>query len=149
MATEEGIVVRSDAFGTWVRAQKTGACESCASRGSCHSLGGGDDQEVSVLNPIGARIGDRVLIRMESSALLKASFLIYLFPVLMLMLGAGLGEWISQASRLETSLPAAIAGFGSLAAGLFIMKIVANRIARRPDYQPRIVRVIRVPEPHR
>jgi sigma-E factor negative regulatory protein RseC len=143
MATEEAIVIRIDASGTWVKARRSGACESCTSKGACHTLGGGDENEVAALNPVGAKAGDSVLLRMETSSLLKASFLIYLFPILMLMLGAGLGEWISRSSHMETSALAAIIGFGSLAAGLLIMKVIANRIAKKPDYQPRIVRVIR------
>jgi sigma-E factor negative regulatory protein RseC len=143
MATEEGVVIRIDSSGTWVKTRRTGACESCSSRGACHTLGGGrEEMEVSVLNPIGARPGDGVLLRMETSSLLKASFLIYLFPILMLMLGAGAGEWIARAFRIESPLPAAIMGFGALGAGLFIMKSVGSRLGTKSQYRPRIVRIV-------
>ena len=146
MANEEGVVIRADASGTWVKTLRSDACESCASQGTCHSLGGGKEMEVSAVNRIGARIGDRVVLKMDTLPFLKGTFLVYLFPILLLVAGAGLGEWISSSSNLQSPLPSILFGFSGLAVGLVIMKIIANRLVKRDDYRPRIARVIgRVP----
>lgn len=145
MASEEGIVVRIDAAGAWVKTIRGDACESCSSKAGCHALGGGEEMEVAVVNPIGARVGERVVIKMDTPAFLKGTFLIYVFPILLLVGGAAVGEWISPSSAAASPLPSIGCAFGGLALGLVLMKIIANRLARRDDYRPRIVRVIARP----
>jgi sigma-E factor negative regulatory protein RseC len=141
VATEQGVVVRIDAAGAWVKTVRSEACDSCASKGACHTMGGGKEMEVAVLNPIGARVGDRVVIKLGTSPFLKATFLVYMFPVLLLVVGAAAGEWISRSAGLGSPLPSALLGFGSLAAGLLFMRIIARRLAEKAEYRPRITRV--------
>jgi len=114
VASEEGVVIRVDASGTWVKTIRSDACDSCSSKSSCHSLGGGKEMEVAAINPIGARVGDRVVLKMDSAAFLKGTFLIYMFPVLLLVAGAALGEWTSAAFDLHPPLPSILFGFGGL-----------------------------------
>lgn len=142
MANEEGIVIRADASEAWVKTLRSDACESCASKGACHSLGGGKEMEVSAVNRIGARVGDRVVLKMDTLPFLKGTFLVYLFPILLLVIGAGLGEWISLSSNQPSSLASILSAFCGLALGLFLMKTIANRLAKRDDYRPRIARVL-------
>jgi sigma-E factor negative regulatory protein RseC len=141
VATEQAVVVRIDAAGAWVKTVRSEACDSCASKGACHTMGGGKEMEVAVLNPIGARAGDRVVIKLGTSPFLKATFLVYMFPVLLLVVGAAAGEWISRSAGLGSPLPSALLGFGSLAAGLVFMRIIARRLAEKAEYRPRISRV--------
>ena len=49
MNTEEGVVIRIDAKNAWIKTVKTGACESCSSRGACNTLGGGKEMEVEAM----------------------------------------------------------------------------------------------------
>ena len=142
MATEEGVVIRRDASGTWVKTLRSGACDSCSSKAACHSMGGGKEMEVAAVNTIGARVGDRVVIKMDTAPFLKATFLVYLFPILLLVVGAAAGEWISRSSGIDSPWPAALLGFGSLAVGLLLMTIIAGRLAKKDAYRPRISRVI-------
>jgi sigma-E factor negative regulatory protein RseC len=142
LASEEGVVIRVDGSGTWVKTVRSGACESCSSKASCHSMGGGQEMEVTADNPIGARVGDRVVLKMATASLLKGSFLVYMFPILLLVVGAALGEWISRASGVESSVPSAGIGFGSLAVGLFLMRTIARRMGEKAEYRPRISRVV-------
>jgi sigma-E factor negative regulatory protein RseC len=141
VATEQGVVVRIDAAGAWVKTVRSEACDSCNSKGACHTMGGGKEMEVAVLNPIGARVGDRVVIKLGTSPFLKATFLVYMFPALLLVVGAAAGEWISRSAGLGSPLPSALLGFGSLAAGLLFMRIIARRLAEKAEYRPRITRV--------
>jgi sigma-E factor negative regulatory protein RseC len=142
VATEQGVVVRIDAAGTWVKTVRSGACDDCSSKGVCHTLGGGKETEVAAVNLIGARVGDRVVLKLETSSFLKATFLVYMFPILMLVVGAAAGEWISRSAGLGSPLPSAVLGFGFLAAGLLLMRIIAGRLAKKNEYRPRIYKVI-------
>jgi sigma-E factor negative regulatory protein RseC len=142
VASEEGVVTRIDAAGTWVKTMRGDCCESCTSKSMCHTMGGGKEMEVAALNAAGARVGDRVVLKMDTAPFLKATFLVYLFPVLLLVIGATVGEWLARSSAAYSPLPAALAGFGSLALGLVVMKLTADRLVRRQSYRPRIVRVI-------
>jgi sigma-E factor negative regulatory protein RseC len=141
LASEEGVVVRVDASGTWVKTLRSGACDSCSSKAACHSMGGGKEMEVAAVNPIGARVGDRVLLKMDTGPFLKGTFLVYLFPILLLVAGAAVGEWTSRLSGIDSPWPSALLGFGSLAVGLLLMKIIAGRLVKNDAYRPRIARV--------
>ena len=142
MASEEGIVTRIDASGAWVKTVRSDCCESCTSKGMCHTMGGGKEMEVPAVNAAGARVGDRVVLKMDTAPFLKATFLVYLFPVLLLMGGATAGEWLARTSGAYSPLPAVLLGLGSLVLGLVVMKFAADRLARRGSYRPRIVRIL-------
>jgi sigma-E factor negative regulatory protein RseC len=142
LASEEGVVVRADADGAWVKTIRGDACKGCSSKTACHTMGGGEEMEVSAVNPIGARVGDRVVLKMDTLAFLKGTFLVYMFPILMLVGGAVIGEWVTRSSDWPSPLLPILLGFGGLAFGLVIMKVVANRLAKQDAYRPHIVRVI-------
>jgi sigma-E factor negative regulatory protein RseC len=142
MATEEGIVIASNTKTARVKTTKSSACEACSARRSCHTLGGGDDMEVDVLNPVGARIDDKVVIYFETTSLLKASFLLYFFPVLVLLGGAFLGHQIALARNWDPSLGAAGIGFFGLFLSFFIVRSQGRKLANRNDYKPKIIRIL-------
>jgi len=98
--------------------------------------------EVDVLNPVGARIDDRVVIYFQTASLLKASFLLYFFPVLVLLGGALLGHQIALARNWDPSLGAAAIGFFGLFLSFFFVKSQGRKLANRNDYKPRIIRVL-------
>jgi sigma-E factor negative regulatory protein RseC len=142
LATEEGVVVRIDAAGTWVRTVRSNTCESCSSKSACHTMGGGQEMEVAVVNRMDARVGDRVVLKLATSSFLKATFLIYMFPILLLVAGAAAGEWAARFCGLDSPLPPVLAGFGALAVGLLLMRTIARRLGKKDEYRPRISRVI-------
>ena len=82
--TEEGIVTELDTSSNtaWVKTQRKGACESCSAKSSCHTLGGGKEEKVQVLNNVSANIGDRIILCIESAPLLKITFILYIFTKL-------------------------------------------------------------------
>ena len=60
----------------------------------------------------------------------------------LLLLGAGAGEWVSRSAGIDSPALPALLGFGGLAAGLLIMRVLANRLARKDEYRPRIVKIL-------
>lgn len=83
--TGEGIVVSVSAIETRVKISKSSACgHDCASCGACSN----PTYEISVLNPIGAKVGDKVTIETQSTKILGISFLLYILPVFMMIVSA-------------------------------------------------------------
>ena len=145
MATEEGVVKQADNATAWVTTTRTAACESCGAKSSCHSLGGGKEMEVEALNPAGAQAGDRVVLGFDTSSLLKAAFLLYVFPVLCLVGGALIGTRLAPRLDIDASLAAAIFGFALFGLVIFYVRAKGNRLARQDRYRPKIIRIIRRP----
>ena len=143
MATEEGIVTKISDETTWVTTTKTAACESCSSRKSCHTMGGGTEMEVEVINRAGASVGDRVVLNFSTSSLLKASFLLYVFPILFLVLGALVGNETAAKFNLNNSLFSAITGFLFFGISILFVKAKGNRMAKKDNYRPSILRILR------
>jgi hypothetical protein len=48
------------------------------------------------LNPVGARVGDRIQMTISTGSLLKATFLLYVFPILCMLGGAVLGNGLGN-----------------------------------------------------
>jgi len=142
MATEHGIVMRTGIREAWVKTIKSGSCEGCTARGSCHSLSDSGEMEVKAINEVGAEVGDRIVLSFETSSLLKATFLIYVFPILFLVIGAVLGQEIAPYFNFNSSGFSALVGFSFFFAAVFVIKIKANKMAQKNEYRPKIVKVI-------
>jgi sigma-E factor negative regulatory protein RseC len=143
MATEEGVVTKIESTTTaWVKTTKSGACKSCSARSSCHSLGGGEETEVEAINQAGAQIGQKVVLSFDTSPLLKATFLLYMFPILTMIAGAFIGQQLAPNFNLDTSLLAAIFGFLFFGLTLLFVRSKGNKMAKKDEYRPKIIRVI-------
>jgi len=147
MNTEQGIVIKVDTKTAWIKTTKTGACESCSAKSSCHTLGGGKEMEVEAINEAGAQIGDQVVIGFETASLLKVSFLIYIFPILGLIAGAIVGDAVAPYFSMNKSLSALlIGGFVFFLCYLFIRK-KGNELAKDRSYHPKVIRILPAPQP--
>ncbi len=138
MATETGVVTKVGTGTAYVRTTKTSACKSCAAREGCHTLGGGKEMEVEAINMAGAKMGDQVIIRFETSSLVKASFLIYVFPILGMMAGAVIGQEMRPDSSLSVTL-----GFTFFFLAFLVARFLGNRLSRKNEYRAKIVRIKR------
>jgi len=142
MATEQGIVIKTDSRATWVKTVKSGNCAGCSARGSCHGIGGSDEMEVKVINEAGAKVGDRIVLSFKTSSLLKATFLLYVFPILLLIVGAVFGQAMASRFDFNPSGLSAIMGFSFFFAALLIIKTTANKLAKKNEYRPKIIKIL-------
>ena len=142
MATEHGIVIRTDSQGAWVKTIKSGACEGCTARGSCHSLGDSGEVEVEAINEAGAKVGDRIVLSLETASLLKATFLLYVFPILLLIIGAVIGQATAPYFNVNPSGFSATIGFSFFFAAVLVIKVKANKLAKKNEYRPKITKVL-------
>jgi sigma-E factor negative regulatory protein RseC len=142
VATEQGIVTKTDSSAAWVKTIKTGACKGCSARGSCHSLGNNAETEVEAINEAGAQVGDRIVLLFETGSLLKATFLLYVFPILLLIAGAALGQEIAPYIDFNPSGFSVFTGFSFFIAAALIVKVRANKMALKKEYRPKIVKIL-------
>ena len=143
MPTEKGVVIKVDATTAWVTTTKTSACEGCAAKSSCTTLGGGKEMEVEAINDIGARIGQKVVLQFHTSPLLKATFLLYVVPILFLILGAFIGDQAAPRFDMDPSTCSVIVGLVFLGISIKFVKSKGNKLAKKDAYRPKIVRILK------
>ena len=101
----------------------------------------GNEMIVEAKNLVHAKEGDRVVISFDTTPLLKATFLIYLFPVLCMLAGAGIGHVMGPKLDFDSSAAAAVCGFLSFFTAIGYMKRKGNKMAGQDEYKPKIIRV--------
>ena len=144
MATEEGIVFKmgSSAAGTaWVKTTRSSACASCSSKDACHVGGGGKEMEVEAINTAGARVGDRIVLNIKTASLLKATFLLYVFPILAMIAGAVLGQKVALMRGTDPSGLSALFGFLFFGLAFIVIRVTGRRLSTNASYKPEIIKV--------
>jgi len=141
LAKEEGTVIGLEAQNAIVKTKKPEACEGCSSRGACNAMGGDNDMEVRAINEAQARIGDRVILSFETSSLLKATFFLYVFPIICMFAGALAGQRLALSMHLNESGLSVIFGFLFFLVSIVFVKIRGNKMAGENKYQPRVIRI--------
>jgi sigma-E factor negative regulatory protein RseC len=138
---ETGQIVDIEGEFAWVRSERRSACGDCAAQQGCGSgviarAFGNREVTLRVINRIDAAIGDRVVIGLAESSLVRGAFAIYAVPLLALFAGALVGHWLAGGSD-----PAAIAGaVAGLAAGLAWTRRFGRRTRDNGAYQPVVLR---------
>ena len=145
MATEEGIVGRTDGTSAWITTTRSGACENCASKGSCSTLGSGRKMEVQAVNTAGAQVGDRVLISFESASLFKLTFLLYIFPILAMFAGALLGQVAAPFLHFDATTLSVAGAFLFFLLAFGLVRVSGNRLAQKDEYRPKVFRILKRP----
>lgn len=151
MLEEEGTVISVQGEFAEVRTEPKSACGSCSARSGCGtSLLAGlfprRERAFMARNPLAARPGDRVVIGLRESDLQLASLVIYLLPILGLIGGALLGNWL--AALLYSSdgeLLSILLGVGMLALTLLWIRRSQNGLAGNGRFQAVILQVERAP----
>lgn len=143
MTTEEGIVFKHQLGTAWVKTQKTVACESCSAKSSCSTLGGGKEMEVEAIDTVGTGVGDKVLVGFETSSLLKASFLLYIFPILCMIIGAIIGQKIALSIQFNPSAVSAVFAFLFLFLSFLVVRKTGSRLATKESYKPKVIRILK------
>lgn len=142
MATEEGIVFKIGNPGkAWIRTTRSSSCESCSSRHSCQGEGSGKEMEVEAINTADARVGDQVVLNIKTASLLKATFLLYMFPILAMLAGALLGQWVAQQRGSDPSTMAALFAFLFFGLAFVVIRVTGRHLAKDNNYRPEIIKI--------
>ena len=144
MATVEGIITRVNYSKAWVKCIKCASCESCSAKGFCSTgEGSSDDVEVEAINAEGAKVNDRVTISLETSTLLKATFLIYMIPILFFILGVVIGDKIAPIFNYDKSIFSMLVGFLFISAAFVFVKAKGKDLSKKDAYKPKIIRILK------
>jgi sigma-E factor negative regulatory protein RseC len=147
MIEETGQVVDVEGEFAWVESERSSTCGSCAVRQGCGTgaiarVLGRRRVRLRVLNRIGARTGDYVVIGVPGSGLVRGSLAVYAVPLSGLFAGALAGYALASRFYPEWPVdPLAIAGaLAGFAAGLVWLRGFSLRTAMNTDYQPVVLR---------
>ncbi|MDR3390785.1 MAG: SoxR reducing system RseC family protein [Sulfuriferula sp.] len=129
-----------------------GSCSICTSSSGDTSAGGcGADKigqlftlktkQYRVIDPIGSRIGDAVVIGIQDGAVLRGSAAVYMLPLLLVFIGATLAAYLAPDRNQDVaSIAGAAAGFALGALWLFRF---SRNAGNNPQYQPVVLRSVR------
>lgn len=146
MLEEAGKVVAVRDQFAWIETAPNTACNSCSVRSGCGTsvlakILGRRIEPVRVIDRIGVSVGDRVVIGISESGLLRGSLAVYCVPLAGLFAGAVAGSYLFSGSASAhadlTSILAAAAGF---AAGLAWLRSFSRRSEQDERYQPVLLR---------
>jgi len=98
--------------------------------------------EVEAINRANAMAGDLVVISFGTAPLIKVYSLVYIFPILALLAGAILGQWLSGYVSVEESLLSLILGLLFFGGAFFVVKSRSNQMAQKDAYQPKVLRIL-------
>jgi sigma-E factor negative regulatory protein RseC len=141
MISEQGIIEEVSARKAIVRVRKSSACKHCSSKDSCSISD--RDMLVEVDNDLQAKVGDHVEISVPEGTLLKISALVYLFPIIALIIGAFLGDFLAKhLLQTNSSWIAIIVGFIFLGIVFFGLKIFERTKRSGDSYYPRMTRIL-------
>ena len=120
--TQEAVVTKLLAGGmAEVAVKRTTACGGNC--GSCESCVFQNELKTPAVNSIQARPGQKVLIRSQTSRIFKAAFLVYVFPLLLFLIGYLLSVVLSLGETFGI-----IFSFAGLVLGALIVVFSQKRI---------------------
>jgi len=138
MQEEVGKVIETGGGTARVLVKRNSACYHCPSRSCCASLGG-DFKRVDVSNVIGAKEGQKVKIGISPKAVLKASFILYMVPILALITGAMLGNFLGPQYREIWSV---FMGVGFFLGSYFVIKPLNKHFENKAEYLPVVTEIL-------
>lgn len=130
----EGVVIETDGETAKVRTSVHSDCENC---GVCP---GSNAMIIDVVDKVGAKLGDSVLIESKKSHMLLAAFMIYIFPLLAVGGGILIGNYL--AIRWAFS-PALLMTAGGLIFGVMAILLIKYMDKTLGAEIPNIVKTIK------
>ncbi len=97
--------------------------------------------EVEAINSADAQVGDRIVLNIQTASLLKATFLLYVFPILALIAGAVLGQAVGVMRGADPSGLSALFGFLFFGVAFIVIRITGRRLSTNASYQPEIIKI--------
>lgn len=142
MMETQAKVVAVESGAALVEPAQPSGCSTCGAGGcGAHRIGQVftlRDKRYRVLDPRGSRVGETVVIGVADGALLRGSGAVYLLPLLLLFLGALLGDHFAPVGNRDVW---SIAGAGTgFALGALWLLWFGRRAGSDPRFQPVILR---------
>ena len=111
------------------------ACSGCSAKNFCHPFSEEENSlEITAINEVNAKVGDTVIVAIPEKQFLKASFIVYLIPVIALLAGSFVGEILFK-NDIATFVTASLFFIVSF----FIISKYSEK--RNIDYLPSILEI--------
>ena len=128
--------------------EPTGSCGGCMSAALCGVKSGGNSRRIvarrfSLVNDVGLKVGDRVVVGIAPATLLKASAVAYALPLVLMLVAAIVAQQLGDGGDGV----GALGGLGGFLVGLAIARWRAGRMTRRGELTPNFLRRVRIPPP--
>lgn len=123
------------------------SCDGCESKSGCGTsllkpLFSSNKQLLVAKNTVDAKPGDQVVIGLERMAIVLSSLIIYLFPLLMLLIGAAAGKSIALMADLEKAeIVSIFTGVTSAVIAFYIGRVLLRSAYFRAMCQPVVLRL--------
>lgn len=140
MITENGIVTSATDTTAWIKTTRSGACEACSSRESCGTASNQKEMIVSVKNTLCVKPGDHVVIGLETRPIMYLTFLLYVFPIIMLVIGALIGNAAAPKLEINSSLTSMVCGFFFFGLAFVFIRKKNRSLSGKDSYKPFLVR---------
>ncbi|MGB9499431.1 MAG: SoxR reducing system RseC family protein [Dissulfuribacterales bacterium] len=147
MAKEEGIIIKYNKTTAMVKTIQSTACDSCSEKDVCKTTGGGKIMEVEAINTANAKLGDLVVVSFDTGQLFMLSFMLYVFPIIAMIIGALFGEHIAKNFNANPSTFSAIFGFSFFFISMGIVKLKDKKARKSGKYRPEIIKIKRKAQP--
>lgn len=151
MMREEGLVLALDGDYAIVSGWRKKGCGSCHAQSTCAALSGGlGNREVQIRahNTCHAEVGDRVMLEISERQFLNASFWVYIFPMLALLLVGGGATHLLEGMALEpgrADLLGALTGLAAMAGSFLLIRTLSERFAQGQSQMPKVTEVLFTP----
>lgn len=113
---EQGKIIRIIGDEAVVELEQGEQCKNC---NACRMFGD-STMQLTARNEVRARIGDRVVVHVNPQFILKSVFWIFIFPVLAMIAGYGLGQFLLHGSGESGGIVGAFSGL--------FLALLGNRI---------------------
>ncbi len=147
MMTENGIVTRTNESTAWIKTIRSGACEACSSKDSCGESHDSKEMVLELKNTLDVQTGDQVVIGIETKPMIILSFLLYVFPILLLIVGAVIGDSLAPILGMNNSIFSMILGFSFFGAAFLFIRKKQAVFTQKEEFKPFLVRKKRHPDP--
>lgn len=146
MLEEEGRVVRLEDGYAIIQTERGSSCDGCSAKSSCHAMSdsGGKLMEMRAINSVGAKVGDRVKVAIDSIVFLKSSFLVYVLPLIVMIAGGILGDSYARKNMpaSDPDLIAGAVGIVCLVLSFLLIRLWNRSLEKKKEYQPQVIRII-------
>ncbi|MBF0229292.1 MAG: SoxR reducing system RseC family protein [Desulfamplus sp.] len=142
MITKEGVVTQTTGSIVLIQTTRSKSCDSCASKDSCGEHSKTEQMTIQVENSLNASKGDRVVVGFKTAPLLKIAFMLYIFPIILMIIGAVIGESSAIRLNIDKSIASMAGGFLFFVISFFIIRFINNLLAEKKDYQPFLMRLM-------
>ncbi|AUD78341.1 sigma E positive regulator RseC/MucC [Kangiella profundi] len=147
MLTEIGRVVAKENDTVWVQTQSKTGCSSCQVNTVCGSgiVSKAFSHKVFVTplkNKVNANIDDEVEVGIPDNLVVRASFMVYLVPLISMILALLVWQfWLTNSSELSSILAAAT----GLAIGFVVTHLYSRYAAQNGQTEPVLLRIVKRP----